>query len=231
MAVVTLGLDLGQSRDPTALAVAELDVRREQHGFRERELLDGQPVPEYSEPEPHYVVRHLERLPLGTSYPGVVQRVKAVCEGLQGRTVAIAALYVDATGLGRPVIDMLIAARVPAAVIPVYFTHGDRRSLAEDGSITLGKAYLVSRLQVLLSHRRMHLPRTAEADALAKELADYEIRVDANANDTYGAFKVGSHDDLVTALGLSMQVDPEVGGSFADLTGRPRPGLFAPRRR
>ena len=30
-------------------------------------------------------------------------------------------------------------------------------------------------------------------------------RVDANANDTYGAFRVGSHDDLVTALGLATQ--------------------------
>ena len=30
-------------------------------------------------------------------------------------------------------------------------------------------------------------------------------RVDANANDTYGAFRVGSHDDLVAALGLAAQ--------------------------
>ncbi len=36
------------------------------------------------------------------------------------------------------------------------------------------------------------------------ELQDYEIRVDQDANDKYGAFKVGSHDDLVTALGLSV---------------------------
>src|SRR5205085_6609104 len=35
----------------------------------------------------------------------------------------------------------------------------------------------------------------------------YEIRVDKNANDTYGAFRVGIHDDLVTALGLATQVD------------------------
>jgi len=36
-------------------------------------------------------------------------------------------------------------------------------------------------------------------------LIDYEIRVDENANDRYGAFKVGKHDDLVTAIGLAVQ--------------------------
>jgi hypothetical protein len=39
---------------------------------------------------------------------------------------------------------------------------------------------------------------------LAQEPLDYEIRVDEKANDTYGAFPVGSHDDLCTALGLAV---------------------------
>ena len=42
---------------------------------------------------------------------------------------------------------------------------------------------------------------------MADELLDYEIRVDTDANDKYGAFKVGTHDDLVTALGLAVQTD------------------------
>jgi hypothetical protein len=42
---------------------------------------------------------------------------------------------------------------------------------------------------------------------LSEELLDYEIRVDENANDRYGAFRVGTHDDLVTALGLATQAD------------------------
>jgi hypothetical protein len=52
------------------------------------------------------------------------------------------------------------------------------------------------------------LPRTAEADILAGELLRYEIRVSEDANDRYGAFKVGTHDDLVTALGLAVQPAP-----------------------
>jgi len=47
----------------------------------------------------------------------------------------------------------------------------------------------------------------AEARALAEELLDYEVQVDENARDHYGAFWVGTRDDLVTALGLAVQVD------------------------
>jgi hypothetical protein len=52
------------------------------------------------------------------------------------------------------------------------------------------------------------LPRTAEADILAGELLRDEIRVSEDANDRYGAFGVGTHDDLVTALGLAVQPAP-----------------------
>jgi hypothetical protein len=40
------------------------------------------------------------------------------------------------------------------------------------------------------------------------ELLDYEIRISEDANERYGAFKVGTHDDLVTALGLAVQTPP-----------------------
>jgi hypothetical protein len=47
-----------------------------------------------------------------------------------------------------------------------------------------------------------------------------EIRVEERANDTYGAFKVGTHDDLVTALGLAVQGDrPKVGVTQSNYRG------------
>ena len=228
--IVTMGLDLGQKRDFTALVVTELEQR------------DG---------TPHYTVRGLERLPLGTLYPAIVPQIKRRFQQVEARAYDLAAertrrraaevieleqakaadrggryylpdtkelerrmyqpsqifLYVDATGVGQPVLNMLTAEGLPA--IGCYFNHGDRRAV-QDNQIIIGKAWLVSRLQVLLQSGRIHLPRTAEADILAKELLDYEIRVSENANDTYGAFKVGSHDDLVTALGLAVQHEPYV---------------------
>ena len=86
-----VGLDLGQARDYTALAILE---RTESGGeidavtFARRKVI-------------LHRIRHLERLPLGTSYPQVVARVAAVMEmiGQSGQCE----LIVDATGVGRPI--------------------------------------------------------------------------------------------------------------------------------
>ena len=192
-----MGADVGQRRDPSAVAVVQVEWRGDGDARREA----------------HHLVRHLERLPLGTPYPQVAERVAAVATGIKQRARGRTTLYVDATGVGTPLVDVLRAADVPAAIVAVYFTHGDRRAEVKDergkvAELRLGKAWLVSRLQALLQSGRLHLPKTAEAAACGRELLDFEIRVDQDANDRYGAFKVGTHDDLVTALGLACQEDP-----------------------
>jgi len=201
---VTIGVDIGQKRDPTAIAVVELD-RRQRTESVEVAVIGGTRLLEpRTHTDEHYMVRHLERLPLMTSYPDVAKRVASVAAGVKERTGESAVLYVDATGVGTPIVDVLRAGGVTATLWPVYFTHGDRRT-QEHGEVKLGKAWLVSRLQALLQSEHLHLPKTNEAKALAKELLDYEIRVDEDANDRYGAFRTGTHDDLVTALGLATQ--------------------------
>src|SRR5918993_2223447 len=200
MGVLTVDVDVGQRRDPTAIAVVEQEHRNT---------------------ETHHIARHLERLPLGSPYPAVAERVAAVVGGVHVATSGQApTLYVDATGVGTPIVDILSAAGVGgmARLKAVYFTHGDRRKV-ERSEVKLGKAWLVSRMQALLQSGLLHLPRSAEAEALGKELLDYEIRVTEDANDRYGAFRVGAHDDLVTALGLATQDDRgggEASTSFRD---------------
>ena len=79
------------------------------------------------------------------------------------------------------------------------------------GGYGIGKAFLVNRLQTLLQHQRIHLPAGhKEAGALVEELLNYEIRVGENASAKFGAFRTGTHDDLVTALGLAVQTDSVV---------------------
>ena len=184
-----IGVDLGKQRDPTALAVVEIERR---------------------EGVVHYVVRFVERLPLGTAYPHVVRRLATVCRQVAQRSGQRPEVFVDGTGVGTPVVDLLDAARLDASrVWSVIFTGGDRRR--EDAArrrITVGKAFLVRRLQALLRDRRVHLPGCAEARALAAELQVYEIRVDVDAKARYGAFRSGTHDDLVTALALAVQREP-----------------------
>jgi hypothetical protein len=182
--MIILGVDIGQKRDPTAICVAET-VQREQL---------------------HYLIRHLERLPLDTPYPAVAARISALASALAERTGFKPEVFVDATGVGAPVMDLLReqAPEVRSAVAVLFTAGSGKKPHRHEKKLTLGKARLVSRLQALLRVGRLHLPKTREADALAKELLTYEIRVDDNGHARFGAFKVGTHDDLVTALGLAV---------------------------
>ena len=186
MSTVSIGIELGQRTDPTAMCVAEEQERSEA----------GKHVA-------YWMIRYLERLPVGSSYPAIRERLGTLIANLKQHSPARPAVFVDATGLGKPVVDELGKAGIP--ITPVYFTFGDKRVKQADGSITLGKAHLVSRLQVLLQNGHLLLPKTEEAHLLAQELLDYEIKPDPDGDEKAGAFRVGSHDDLVTALGLATQ--------------------------
>lgn len=76
----------------------------------------------------------------------------------------------------------------------------------------MSRIILVTRLQVLLQGDRLHLVQSPEAEILAQELREYEVKVTPDANERYGAFRVGTQDDLVTALGLAVQEDPRFSG-------------------
>lgn len=186
-AVIQIGVDIGQKIDPSALAVAEIEKQGKAY---------------------HYLMRHIERLPLGTPYPAVVARLVAVKKSLAERGIRDVRWWVDSTGVGQPVVDLLQAAGIyPTAV---YLTGNDKAVRDDNGqTLRLGKPLLVSRLQVLLQCGRIHLPKTPEAGALADELLNYEIRVSDEGQDSYGAFKVGTHDDLATALGLACWQEPQ----------------------
>lgn len=220
---VAIGCDIGQLRDPTAIAVTEV-VQMETGKLRQVEHVPAHLGPDgrwvnakYAEPvmATDYTVRFVRRLPLGTSYPDVALYIAdLLCSPLLAdRKVR---LLMDVTGVGKPVYDDLKGeiglrreelrkARCDVQLQPISFVHGERynRSLG-----TLGKAYLVSRLQSLLQGRRVHAPDTPEVKAMLEELRVYEIKVDQDGHDTYGAFKVGTHDDLATSLGLSVLEDP-----------------------
>lgn len=118
----------------------------------------------------------------------------------------------DATGVGGPVLDLLREQVHSGEVVAVWFTYGDQRTESWEGDhlrVSLGKAHMVSRLQVLLGTDQLHLPKTHETGVLTEELLAYELRIDEEGHERFGAFKVGQHDDLACALGLATQVDAD----------------------
>jgi hypothetical protein len=177
-----IGLDLGQAGDFSALAVLERPTAP-----RERS---------------EYSVRHLRRFPLGTPYTDVVP---AVAELAGAPPLAGACLLaVDQTGVGRPVVDMLRQQPVPATVVPVTITAGHAATVGPDGSAHVPKKELVSRLQVLLEGRRLKVARRLpDADVLVRELEHFRVKVTSAANEVFGAWGQGKHDDLVVAVALA----------------------------
>ena len=202
-----LGVDIGQKRDPTALAVVEVAARQKDIASLSADRSRASRGAGSSDGELHYFVRHLERLPLGTPYPEVARRIAQVWRRVKHRAGLPPSLFVDATGVGAPVVDLLGADPDLAAHLwAVTLTYGNRRTIrAADRRICLGKEKLFRYLVFRFDTRCLHLPATSEAKALAAELRSYEIRVDENGTDRYGAFQSGTHDDLVTALGLAVQ--------------------------
>lgn len=113
-------------------------------------------------------------------------------------------LILDATGVGLPIGDMLRERGLAPRL--VLFTGSDTVNQQPQGVVSVGKAWMVGRMQVLLQSRRMRLPRTVEAAILARELQEYQITVNEHAHASFNA-KVGSHDDLVISLGLSCGIE------------------------
>lgn len=232
-----VGVDLGQRVDPSAIAVVEATQRPTKRTIREwvaDPFGTASQFVERPDGETIYTVRHLERLPLGTLYRDVGRRLARILDGVTARLVAAeeatedgrylspekllrraqAAVWVlvDETGVGVAAVETVREeiADTGVSLTGVTFYHGTQDDISPGReSCKLGKARLVSRMQALLQDGRVRLPKTAEAKALADELAVYEIKIDDDGHDKYGAFKVGTHDDLVTALGLACMHDPK----------------------
>jgi hypothetical protein len=96
-----IGVDPGQAVDPTAIAVVQRIANA-----------NGKPT---------FRCGHLERLPLATPYPGVVQHVRRLVskEPFLGHSE----LVLDLTGVGRPVADLFQAEGLRP--VKVSITAGD----------------------------------------------------------------------------------------------------------
>lgn len=181
----TVGVDLGQTHDPTAIAIV-------QH----KEWLDH----ETGEKQNRLTVPHLERLPLGTTYPA---QVAYVGELLRREPLASAptTLVIDHTGVGRPVFDLFTSAGLrPRGLI---ITGGDKAKRTGTG-YTVAKLQLISRLQAHLHQEKLRIStKLKDADALAKELQDFRVNVTSAGNAVFAA-RIGAHDDLVLALAIAV---------------------------
>jgi len=184
----TLGLDLGQAQDYSALAVC-MDIT-------------DPTLPSTSKRKTLHL-RYLERYQL--PYPEVVRRVKRYFEHplLAGRAV----LAVDATGVGRPVVDMMREEgfQLNMDLFPVLIHGGDREHF-DKGFHRVPKRDLVFGAQVALQEERLKFAAGMEhLNVLVRELRDFRVKIDPRtAHDSYSHWREGMHDDLVLAVALAV---------------------------
>ena len=165
-----IGADIGQAANPTALAVLETAPGDDQ-------------------------VRHLERLPLGTPYPAVARRIGRLTMALPDP-----ALVVDATGVGRPVVDQLRDAGLDP--IAVTITAGKEVAF-EDGAWRVPKKELVRSLAVALECGRLRVAsRIPDAAVLVRELAAFTATIGDCGHTRFAG--QGERDDLVVAVALAV---------------------------
>lgn len=185
-----MGVDLAQSRDYTAFAILEQIEQPVPMVGKERIFVERYEIV--------YHLRYLHRPPQGTKYPEIVRMTKQILEDpkMSGKT----ALVVDATGVGRPVVDLM----KDAGLIPVSvtITAGTQAVSGKDG-YHIPKRDLVSALQVLLHTRRLKTGNTPESKALVEELETFKVKTSTAGKDRFEAWRNTEHDDLVLATALA----------------------------
>ena len=179
-----IGLDLGQRRDNSAVAVVE----------REERMAAWSPRPSCA-----LSVRHLERFQLGTPYTKVVERVCAIMQ--HPTMIGQSRLVVDATGVGAPVVDLLRSAGLGPKLTAVTITGGEMADSSGE-RCSVPKKDLLSGLEILLEAGQLTISRQLrDADSLVRELESMRF-ASASASGKLLAEGTG-HDDLVLALALA----------------------------
>jgi hypothetical protein len=173
-----IGLDLGQARDYTAISVVERPA--------------GIPFT--------YRVRGLKRFPLRTSYTDVAEQVKII---VRRPDIQPNLLLVDNTGVGAAVSDLFIS-------MGLHFGADDHHHLGLNlqkrvERSAFPKRDLVSTLTGALSIRpRLKISgKLTGAQDLIEELLNFQVKISISGHDTYGAWREGTHDDLILATAMA----------------------------
>ena len=189
-----IGWDIGQSTDPSAVAVVRHVVT---------------PLDEWvpnakaelwrQSKEERFLCQWLERLPLQMPYPQQVQHISNLLsrDPLKGAKLAL-----DFTGCGRPVADY--AYRAGLRPMNILITAGSETTSIGGDTWHVPKQTLISQLETRLHCGELKIAEALqESEALKNELKDFARKVSESGRVTFNA-RSGSHDDLVLALAITL---------------------------
>lgn len=192
--VFTLGVDIGQARDFTAICA-----------LRRIPVFTGETRDSYAPTglNQHRLYRYedrfhlglLERMPLHTPYAAIGARVGEILH----RANDTASAVIDQTGVGRPVVEQM--QHLP--IVPVTITSGQGTNCDYDGW-KVGKKVLVSNTQVLIQNGRLVIAsKLPLVEEFVREMLAFKVKLSAAGNQSFEAWREGVHDDLVLAVCLA----------------------------
>ena len=155
-----------------------------------------------------FIVRYLERLPLGTDYDTQVNKIislvkKARDNGTKPR------LVIDRTGVGRAVSDLIMKRKENPIMVTI--TGGDRINRSGN-EWSVPKRELIAPLILAFQNGKIQIvPALRDAATLTKELLNFKLKVTASGMDTYEAEKAGMHDDLVLSVAMAIFILTKLG--------------------
>jgi hypothetical protein len=206
-----VGLDLGQSADPSALAVVQA------HGQDAK----GRTV---------WHVPHLQRWPLGTPYTQIVPDVAALVKQLDRPT-----LIIDRTGCGAPVFDFFAAANLAVSELVGAMIHGGATmNRATPDVYSIPKRDLAGVVRTVWESGRVKIAKgLKESATLVRELQTFTVKINiATGNESFEAWRSRDHDDLVFSVALALwyaEAIPEPNWNIRQLN--LAPPLAPPERR
>ncbi|MFJ3856127.1 hypothetical protein ACIPRL_07870 [Streptomyces sp. NPDC090085] len=196
-----LGMDIGQRNDPAAY------VGIVPAGLRPGGLL------------PVWQVAVCETAPLGAPYKALAARARQIVTAYdaQGWGGILAA---DATGVGRPVLELLREdPPLPWDVLGIT-AHGGHRVTGTWPDLNAPKSRLVSALSAAIDNRALTVPEGPATERLAGQLLTYRAKARAGGRVRYEAARETDHDDLVSALQQAMFAGETWYSTNADRSGR-----------
>ena len=173
-----IGVDLGQRQSNTAFVIVErLDEAPQFTG-----VLRGEGFTR------RYLVRQAERIPLGTPYQVIVNRLKAIVARLNPQGVCV--LVVDSTGIGIPIVELMREESVGCRIIPIMITSAEATAPSQT---SVPRPALLTKMQVMAQRGELQIAaQCKDAEALRNELA--HLTIDG---------KSSTGDDMAFALALA----------------------------
>jgi hypothetical protein len=193
-----LGLDLGQAADYSAIAlVRRVEAYVPVQIFREWGYENARTVIDH-----FYELCHLSRA-RGLPYPRVAEQVRSMVLEVGVHADEPPVLAVDATGVGKPVVDLLRERGL--APMAITITGGSTVTEGDDKTKRVPKIDLVGAAVVALQTKRLRVAADLLlAQTLVDELLHYRVTVSAaTAHESFDA-RSGAHDDLVLAVALAL---------------------------